>query len=305
MGLSLSSRRMLYLDQSHIADRWRDDAPLYKLLIIGTHNSCASTCKSALYKWVNCQTLSIPDQLKFGVRFLDVRGYLCPETNVLKCHHGPFSLLKTVEDVVLDCAKFLALYPREFIILKLQNENCLGGKAYAACVSKLITKFTGLFWRREQPGCPTVGQVRGKIVLFDRFDGNALIPCLDYNTVNIRRSRKWPSLDPWEFPSLASLEVLDIPLNIYGIKVDIYERICLSRMFRNQWFQIDLSGSVVKTFLKIPLFPSTVAGHENGAFCEMLTTAQSCRDSLTQGIVVMDFPSPEILLLLANRQISN
>ncbi|TQF01304.1 hypothetical protein E6W39_02445 [Kitasatospora acidiphila] len=61
-----------------------DSAPLARLTIPGTHDTCA------LYDGplVQCQNLSVPDQLTAGIRFLDMR---CRAINgVFAIHHSQF-----------------------------------------------------------------------------------------------------------------------------------------------------------------------------------------------------------------------
>jgi 1-phosphatidylinositol phosphodiesterase len=179
-----------------------DKQILCDLLIVGTHDSGAFNCRNALAAWVNCQSLSITQQLTAGVRFLDIRGCLTPKNELIVCH-GKFNLGSSVKHVIGECIAFLNAHPTEFILFKLQNENCLASKGtqksyieYTSCVRKLIAENPDIFWRNEsgKDNCPNLGQVRGKIVLFDRFGSGDRTIGLNFSLVNQRRDRPFPGL---------------------------------------------------------------------------------------------------------------
>lgn len=117
-------------------------------------------------------------------------------------------------------------------------------------------------------------------MLFDRFDGRDVRLGLPYSMVNQRRERRYPGLDPWEFPSCASLWE------------SIMDRLQLSTKLTDTFVEIPVSGSVVKTSFKIPLFPETVAKYENGMLKSWLHSPERI---LGHGIVTFDFPTPKLI----------
>jgi hypothetical protein len=141
--------------------------------------------------------------------------------------------------------------------------------------------------------CPTVGDIRGKIVLFDRFDSGDPTLGLNFNRVNQRRDRPFPGIsvcnlilgfDPWEFPSLEALDE------------SIDSRLALARkQHKNEIIEVSFTGTVLKTRFRIPLFPKYVAKHTNQHAVDMI---KADRRVLSRGIISLDFPTPELMELL-------
>ena len=151
-----------------------EDTPLSALSIPGTHNS--PTYHRALPS-VRCQIKPVREQLKRGVRFLDVRVQpehpMNPRKDGLLLVHGVFPIsftgprrFRTLVNEVLD---FLAKNPSEAIIMSVKREG--PGKATDAQLSRILRDhyanddhewFTA-------PRIPYLNEVRGKIVLMRRF----------------------------------------------------------------------------------------------------------------------------------------
>lgn len=139
-----------------------DDQPLSALCIPGTHESCArfgwpvSTCQES--------TSSITDQLRKGVRFLDIR--LSLKNNVLYAYHGVQDEKMAFSEILEQTYTFLAQQPRETVIMSIKQENAVSGfrdAVMTGCVGAAVDKwYTGT-------RVPTLAQARGKIVLFSRF----------------------------------------------------------------------------------------------------------------------------------------
>ncbi|KAL2125280.1 hypothetical protein VTJ04DRAFT_1645 [Mycothermus thermophilus] len=165
--------------------------PLSALSIPGTHNS--PTCYLALPS-VRCQAVPVQEQLLNGVRFLDVR-VSCPPYNpspdanhdddptfltTLSLHlvHSafPVSLIgrKHLSDLFSTLYSFLAAHPSETILLSLKREGT--GKGTDHDLARIIhrhscpkkhTSETSKWY--TSPRIPTLGEVRGKIVLVRRY----------------------------------------------------------------------------------------------------------------------------------------
>lgn len=143
----------------------------------GTHNSAA--CYSALPS-VRCQNESIPQQLRHGVRFLDLR--LCKNVlekararqNELVVCHGQFSV--KLDGVVLFSAvlaqlyEFLAQHPKEFVIVSIKQEGPgdWNDPEFGSIIfNNYISVNRGSWYLGNE--IPRVGQVQGKLLLFRRF----------------------------------------------------------------------------------------------------------------------------------------
>ncbi|KAG6026126.1 hypothetical protein E4U41_001347 [Claviceps citrina] len=158
----------------------RDDWPLTMLSIPGTHNS--PTCHPALPS-VRCQAVPVPEQLQNGVRFLDVRvSASTPATDddddaaahALTLVHSAFPISLTgnryLSELLDDVYRFLDQNPSEAVLMSLKREGT--GKATDGQMGRLLRRAhldrrPDRWW--TEPRVPTLGEVRGRIVLIRRF----------------------------------------------------------------------------------------------------------------------------------------
>lgn len=168
--LALFSSADLSSWMSHL----KNESPLSALSIPGTHNS--PTHHIALPS-VRCQAVSPTEQLKNGVRFFDLR--VQPETPEDPSQDGlilvhsvfPISLTGTkyFRDLLNVVTKFLDEHPSETLIMSLKREGT--GTATDQQFSKILHDHyanDANRWYTENR-IPTLGEVRGKIVLIRRF----------------------------------------------------------------------------------------------------------------------------------------
>ncbi|KAL9130986.1 MAG: hypothetical protein Q9217_000975 [Psora testacea] len=152
----------------------RDDVPLSALSIPGTHNSPAY--HKALPS-VRCQVVPIREQLRKGVRFLDIRvqpeHHKIPLRDQMILVHGVFPISLTgprhFRSVIDEVLKFLEENPSETVIMSVKREGTgpstdqhlsrILRDHYAGDVNKWFTA----------PRIPYLGEARGKIVLIRRF----------------------------------------------------------------------------------------------------------------------------------------
>ncbi|RLV95931.1 26S protease regulatory subunit 6B [Spathaspora sp. JA1] len=153
-----------------------DNTKLSKLSIPGTHNSAA--CHTALPS-VQCQGKSVTEQLKHGVRFLDIRVgklFVGKDVKDLQVIHGkfpvkiPFPLKLT--DALKEVYDFLSENRSEVVIVSIKQE---GSDDW----DNDNDEFGNLIWDNYiQPNkdtwylntdIPRLGDARGKAVLFRRF----------------------------------------------------------------------------------------------------------------------------------------
>ena len=140
-----------------------------ELTIPGTHDSAtgSSGYREDASSWVTTQSLSVAEQLRVGVRFLDIRAQL--SGNELILMHAVAKLGLTLWDVVLDCRDFLRESPSECILFslkkELEDERSVFSFEQAFCA--ILKKDCSIWFMENQ--LPTLDEVRGKLVLLRRF----------------------------------------------------------------------------------------------------------------------------------------
>ncbi|HDR8962603.1 TPA: phosphatidylinositol-specific phospholipase C [Burkholderia vietnamiensis] len=143
-----------------------DDArPLHTLTLPGSHDTCAYTVDDPL---VRTQRAPLAAQLVHGVRLLDIRcRHRCDTFDI---HHGAIALGMSFDDVLADCARFLAAHPRECIVMSVKDEwpahACTRG--FDATFDAHRARQPALRWHAGR-ALPALGDVRGAIVLLRRF----------------------------------------------------------------------------------------------------------------------------------------
>jgi len=150
--------------------------PLSALSIPGTHNS--PTYYLALPS-VRCQAVSVRTQLDNGVRFLDIR-VSCPDEALndddLALVHSAFPISlsgsKWFHDLLAEVYAYLDANPSEALLMSIKREGT--GKGTDQLLSKYLARryFAGDAARRwyTEPRIPSLGEVRGRIVLVRRFN---------------------------------------------------------------------------------------------------------------------------------------
>jgi 1-phosphatidylinositol phosphodiesterase len=143
-----------------------DDArPLNTLTLPGSHDTCAYTVDDPL---VRTQRAPLAAQLAHGVRLLDIRcRHRCDTFDI---HHGAIALGMSFDDVLADCARFLAAHPHECIVMSVKDEwpahACTRG--FDATFDAHRARHPALRWHAGR-ALPALGDVRGAIVLLRRF----------------------------------------------------------------------------------------------------------------------------------------
>jgi 1-phosphatidylinositol phosphodiesterase len=176
-----------------------DAIPITQLNIPGTHDTatwnytqttqdelsyatrCDGTTPARAHVY-RCQRRSIAESLEAGIRFFDLRFALDPLDARLVFWHGPalLSARATVEDVLFGFYGWLDAHASETVILSLKYEdstkaNATSDKKMQRALFDVLTSDVAkrhIHQRRGAAG--TLGEVRGKIILFRRFDLSSL-----------------------------------------------------------------------------------------------------------------------------------
>lgn len=95
-----------------------DDTPVTALSIPGTHNSC---CTEGLLGLAKTQNLDLAEQLKAGIRFLDIR--FSHYGDDLCVHHDVVCTENSYADVLDICSGFFDQHPSETILMSVDDES--------------------------------------------------------------------------------------------------------------------------------------------------------------------------------------
>ncbi|NXN98939.1 PLCX3 protein, partial [Rhinopomastus cyanomelas] len=138
-----------------------DALPLSHLSIPGTHDSLSLFGGQRL----RCQSWSLEAQLAAGIRFLDVRCRVAQ--GELHVYHLCTFQRASLRGVLRRTLRFLRAHPREAVLMRIKEELPIFSQpGFAAQLHRcLLEEGQGHVWCREE--VPTLGQVRGKIVVLE------------------------------------------------------------------------------------------------------------------------------------------
>ena len=286
-----SGQAVFSIHENIAAKNWMsgvsDSLLLSQFSIPGTHETFA-TVPIAL---AMCQTLPVLDQLNAGIRFIDIRCVLNGDSLVI--YHGVVPEFQNFGDSVLNmCLLFLQMNPTECIIMSVKKEHKSDDPAtFYSVFNSYVLQNPDKWYLGDT--IPTLGDVRGKIVLFRRFSTQ--------NTMGIDASA-WPDDQTFEINNAARLKVQD-QYNGIDFRSDMDEKWDNIQALLgeaqsatdNRWYINFTSGTAAVTY------PVTVA---EGSF--LMGTGQNDRlnaylsDLITGevGTILMDFPEyPDNLLI--------
>ncbi|PEE68562.1 phosphatidylinositol-specific phospholipase C [Bacillus thuringiensis] len=174
-NLNTQETNVISEKQSINFSKWMSKIPdsktLAQISIPGTHDSGAF--KSGVIVWAKTQDQNFHQQLNHGVRFFDIRGRVTDDDTIV-LHHGPIYLKVTLRQFINDAKDFLKSNPSETIIMSLKEEyEPMEGATYS--FSETFEKYyfgDSIFLKKG--GNITLGDARGKIVLFRRFFGGKM-----------------------------------------------------------------------------------------------------------------------------------
>ena len=153
-----------------------DEILLDAMNVPGTHDS--ATTYVQLPYFMRCQSLTIREQLDAGFRYLDIRlneenGKLYFYHSFAKCQTGmlPWAEALELEVVLEQVYSFLTSHPTETVIFVVKQEGSGDVALFQTVLQGYIEKNPELWLLTSQ--VPTLGEARGKIVLFRRYADKA------------------------------------------------------------------------------------------------------------------------------------
>lgn len=154
---------------------WMKDLPdsrsLAKISMPGTHDTGARHGGPIF----ECQSLSIAEQLEQGVRYLDVRcSVVDPKSSdPLQIFHDVYPQWLGFEEVLATVSAFLRQHPAETVVMSIKKEK--GLPTFETAAQNSMEHMFERYYARHSASfasvttTPTLGEVRGKIVLVRRF----------------------------------------------------------------------------------------------------------------------------------------
>lgn len=142
-----------------------DCVSLAGLSLPGTHDSCALR-NGASFGFARCQSWKLQDQLRVGVRFIDIR---CRHVgNKFHIYHGIIDQHMTFAQVHDVCLAFLKAHPTECVVMSIKEEYQPDNntRSFAQTFAAETKKAERLWYIKGST--PKLSTVRGKIVLVDR-----------------------------------------------------------------------------------------------------------------------------------------
>lgn len=266
----------------------KDDIYISEISMPGTHDSCA------LYEPIapsaKCQNYTISDQLDMGVRFLDIRGVVLH--NKIGIVHGPIYQSKFFDDVLNDCYDFLEENPCETIIMSVKEDVTIGNsrEKFISLVENHISEDSDKWYTENE--IPLLGDVRGKIVLLNRYNGASGFGLGGTgwrdNTISSNPQQNY-SMNVQDHYKIEKVE------DKWSLATALFED-CYNCDSRSENLFINFMSGYTG---KIPNIPF-VAERMNPLFSEYM---DNCDDGC-YGIVLFDFVTPELCNKLIEKNIT-
>lgn len=181
--------------------KYADNTPIVRMNIPGTHDSqtwnysqatqdrlaplvALNGVGTAPNTWYRCQEQPLVAMLNDGIRAFDLRYAIDVTNTTLVFYHSQAlqSEVSTLDDVLFGFYKWLDDHPSEAVFLSLMYEGSTGeyhsnnAQVQTYLYTALNTAAAKHYINQVQNELGTLGQARGKITLFRRFDLDQLPP---------------------------------------------------------------------------------------------------------------------------------
>jgi hypothetical protein len=147
--------------------RLPNSKPLSLVSIPATHDAGTAL---GMFGWSRCQVLTIPAQLALGIRGFDIRLRLVG--SILEIYHGMEDQKLSFDQVLASFDRFLSAHPHEFLVMRVREETVADrpDRSFEGAFSEHIAAYNSRFYRaKSRTEIPSVGQMRGKILILDNF----------------------------------------------------------------------------------------------------------------------------------------
>ncbi len=148
-----------------------DGIYLSEINLAGTHDSC--TAFVSMENMARCQSLTVKEQLKLGIRLFDIRlnrrgneFYLIH--SLADCYSDEAKTKKlTFSEVLSDFREFLEENPREALVVSIKQDRGIMSRNFFPAFYNKYIKGNEAEWCLKNEN-PTLGSCRGKTVLMRR-----------------------------------------------------------------------------------------------------------------------------------------
>ncbi|CAM4294759.1 phosphatidylinositol-specific phospholipase C domain-containing protein [Pseudoalteromonas byunsanensis] len=204
MGTAIAHNNPGYSHDDHIGysnPNWmasiQNGALLSEMSIPGTHDSGAYNFGGDA---VETQTMSLSTQLNSGIRAWDIRlgSCLLEIPSALCVYHGVAPQYIAFDSVLQEAENFLTANPSETVLMRIKHE--IGTKAmFEHFVNADLNRVDHLLYKGQSDN-PTMGEMRGKIVILQNYDGaDKGIPWSSFDTQdNYNLDTNWDLYSKWE-----------------------------------------------------------------------------------------------------------
>lgn len=242
------------------------------ITIPGTHDTMALYGGPA----AECQAWSLEDQLKAGIRYLDLRVFASEKK--LYVMHGVIYEHSSFPKVLNTIKAFLSEFRSETVLVRVKPD--LFDKSNVQVLIQNMIENDSDFW--VQSLIPTMGDVRGKIVFVQKDSFKTGVPLLETDTQGDYKVT-----------------------HIEDKENDIRENLRKA----NEYCGDDLQSSVVLTYSSgtgvgtlggMFLTPKRIAKEINPWLYGYLDEVSSKNPKICFGIVAMDFPGFDLIQMVIN-----
>ncbi|XP_029460805.1 uncharacterized protein LOC115093286 [Rhinatrema bivittatum] len=244
-----------------------DTKSLIELSIPGTNCSLCFYGGNAF----QCQSWSLLTQYEAGIRFADM--HLRHYYDTLRIYYGNKYQQEFFHIALRSTVRFLQQHPKETVLMRIKEECQSAGtkQTFNAIVAHYI-EHVGMSWFWTSSAIPSLGQVRGKIVILQDYEGPVMgIP---YKNLSVAEDCSVPTVFDigWKWANTVG--------NLIEAQNLAYEKM----------FVTFSSGA------SMGAYPYTVANQINRHLYSLL---ESRKNQKTRwGIIAMDFPGAEMVQLI-------
>lgn len=237
---------------------------LSDITIPGTHDTMALHGGPA----AECQAWILEDQLKAGIRYLDLRVYAYE--NTLYLMHGIVYEHSTFIKALATLKAFLAEFPSETVLVRIKPD--LFDKSKVQGLVETLIQGDSNIWVKST--LPRLDEVRGKIVFIQEDSFLLGVPLMetdkkgDYKVIHIEDKEK------------ITLQNLNLAMMECG---------------RNSVLLTYSSGTGIGTFEGMFLTPKRVAEKIDPWLYDYLQMLHAEGSALCFGIIAMDFPGIDLI----------
>ncbi len=266
-----------------------NDIYISEVNIAGTHDS--ATAYVAMENTARCQDKTIAEQLKMGVRFLDIRlsrkgdeFYLVH--SLADCYSDKEKTQRmTFGEVLETCKSFLADNPKETLILSIKQDRGIINRWFFPPFYDKYIRGNESYWYLGNR-VPTLGECRGKLVLMRRCRVWKSFYKTADGGLNFSFWKDQARKKPKALPVILNKQTKAIVQDRYGLDPKTKWLCAKNYLDAAVTSETELAVHFISTSAKTNGSLVDTAGYINGEFMKYSLKAKT-------GWIICDFPSQE------------